>query len=418
MSQTVTIIGAGIAGLAAADILSLSGMRVIVLEASDRAGGRILTDRSFTHPVELGAQWIHGHLGNPIMSLAEKMGIKTLPFKHDTILYSSPEQDTIYINQNISEYFSTYQKDASLFALREQTDISLLKAMIKTAPKFATTEQKYSYYAQVARNGLTDAADPDSISARQTGKDKYFDGEDRWFPNGYDQLISQLAKGLDIRFNQTVKGVIRNKQGIEIHTKNFVYKCNYVIVTVPLGVLKEGDIQFEPALPQKKSESIRALEMGVLNKAILCFKKKFWPDTGHFMLFPAFWDLIYKSFTGIHHDNSSLIVGWVNGKTAQAIEYLENQQLKNSMLTTLELIMGEINETPNHVAISRWSQNPLTRGSYSFVPVNANHSDYSTLAQPFGTILFAGEATSSEYPGTVHGAYLSGVREAQRIIHF
>ncbi len=189
-------------------------------------------------------------------------------------------------------------------------------------------------------------------------------------------------------------------------------------MTVPLGILKKNIIQFTPSLPQKKIEAINKLEMGVLDKIALKFDNIFWPKEAQVLSWIAkeyrniSWFINYASFS-----NEPVLVASVAGDLALKLEQLDDKALVERAMDTLRYLYGKNIPNPTDYIITRWGQDPFTYGSYSYIPVGASGADYDVLAQSVqNKLYFAGEATIKEFPGTVHGAYWSGIREAEKII--
>jgi monoamine oxidase len=191
-------------------------------------------------------------------------------------------------------------------------------------------------------------------------------------------------------------------------------------------VLKAGTIAFSPALPATKTAAIVALDMGNLERIFLQFSTAFWqgviPAREHFFYvsnvtqgeYPFFSD--WTSVTG---GVPTLSCG-MGGDFGAALTSLS----ESAITARIVAILGEIfpgvplaDRTPTQVEISDWTGDPFSRGSYAFIPVGASPSDMDDLAAPVGgRVLFAGEATQSDYYATVHGAMLSGIREAKRLL--
>ncbi|XP_024939022.1 lysine-specific histone demethylase 1A, partial [Cephus cinctus] len=263
--------------------------------------------------------------------------------------------------------------------------------------------------------------------------------------NGYSCVPVALSEGLDIRLNTAARAIRYGANGVEVwaapsrspHTAHTVYKADAVLVTLPLGVLKASAppsaVAFNPPLPDWKAQAIQRLGFGNLNKVVLCFERIFWDPTanlfGHVGSTTAsrgelflFWNL-YKA---------PVLLALVAGEAACVMENVSDDVIVGRCIAVLKGIFGnQVVPQPRESVVSRWRADPWARGSYSFVAVGSSGSDYDLLAapvtpppppnQPPGApppqprLFFAGEHTIRNYPATVHGAFLSGLREGGRI---
>ncbi|CAL1676480.1 unnamed protein product [Lasius platythorax] len=268
-----------------------------------------------------------------------------------------------------------------------------------------------------------------------------FTGSHLTVRNGYSCVPVALSEGLDIRLNTAAKAVRYGPNGVEVwaapsrspHTNHTVYKADAVLVTLPLGVLKTSappsGVSFTPPLPEWKSQAIQRLGFGNLNKVVLCFERIFWDPTanlfGHVGSTTAsrgelflFWNL-YKA---------PVLLALVAGEAACVMENVSDDVIVGRCIAVLKGIFGnQVVPQPRESVVTRWRADPWARGSYSFVAVGSSGSDYDLLAAPVSSphmlnqpppqprLFFAGEHTIRNYPATVHGAFLSGLREGGRI---
>jgi monoamine oxidase len=158
--------------------------------------------------------------------------------------------------------------------------------------------------------------------------------------------------------------------------------------------------------------------MGVLNKVILGFERPFWPaDCEHFG-----WPAATEDRTGVFsnlaaHAVAPALVGWSSGRSARALEHLDDRTHQQWAMRSLRGLFGGSIPEPRYVRITRWAQDPWACGAYSHVPVGVDGTAHDRMAEPAGpTLRFAGEATHRIHPSTVHGAYASGLREAERLL--
>ncbi|CAL7943230.1 unnamed protein product [Xylocopa violacea] len=268
-----------------------------------------------------------------------------------------------------------------------------------------------------------------------------FTGSHLTVRNGYSCVPVALSKDLDIRLNTAARAVRYGVNGVEVwaapsrspHTNHTVYKADAVLVTLPLGVLKTSAppsaVAFNPPLPDWKSQAIQRLGFGNLNKVVLCFERIFWDPTanlfGHVGSTTAsrgelflFWNL-YKA---------PVLLALVAGEAACVMENVSDDVIVGRCIAVLKGIFGnQVVPQPRESVVTRWRADPWARGSYSFVAVGSSGSDYDLLAAPVTPpatpdapspqprVFFAGEHTIRNYPATVHGAFLSGLREGGRI---
>jgi monoamine oxidase len=411
------VIGAGVAGLAAARGLVNAGFQVTVLEARDRIGGRVHTSRVWDNmPVDLGASWIHGVIDNPITRLAARAKIATVR--------SSPDNSQSYISKAVKDVGVTdlgtawaedITRKAFAFAEGLDRDISLKDAIDAVSPPASRTpaqKAQMAFHLATAYEQEYSGRASD-LSAWSIDEDKEFEGSDAAFPGGYDQIPAYLARGLNIRTNSIVTSINWGNGNVSVRlTDGATLRANHVLITVPLGVLKSGAIRFTPALPEAKQQAINHLGMGVLNKAILRFNRRFWP--------PAFeWYEYLHATPGDWGEWVSLnrlgpvpcLMGFTGADAARGMEDKSDTETIASAMIALRDMFGNGIPNPVDAQITRWSQDPFALGSYSYAAVGSSREDRVALAAPEadGALVFAGEAASADYPGTVHGAYLSGV---------
>ena len=494
----VIVVGAGISGIAAADALQQSEYDVVVLEARDRIGGRINTDYSTGMALDLGASWIHGTKYNPISYLAQNYNIdtvSTLPELHNNsyVYYnftggklSHEEKQKLddefddYMNYVYKKYHVLPWYEEFLMIIDPQSqekrygNVSLLDDFEEFI------EMKYPDIDEERKQELlhvsnlwieqTLAGDLEHTSSLYWDMDDHFTGKEEIFPGGYSQIVNRLSEELDIRLNTVVTRIDYSKNPIVVETSNGIYKASYVVVTVPLGVLKEsikdddssreGAITFSPQLPAYKKEAISKIEMGVMNKAYLVFNEIFWKDDqkydwisfmdydkGEWSLFLDLSDYLEKptllgfnsgsygeKLENLNFKNLNEIIlskSFKIGELENAVLYdnyasnlsKDDEQLYEDAVVELAMdnlktIYGDKIPNPIEAVVTRWNSEPFSYGSYSYPGVGSTAKHFDDLGKSIsGRLFFAGEATVKEYYGTVHAGFISGIRTAEEVKH-
>ncbi|XP_075161176.1 lysine-specific histone demethylase Su(var)3-3 [Haematobia irritans] len=272
--------------------------------------------------------------------------------------------------------------------------------------------------------------------------------------NGYSCVPIALTEGLDIRVNTAVKAIKYFPTGVEIVTENLktnnslvTYKADLVLCTLTLGVLKiatakeqsqqANTVKFEPPLPDWKQQAIQRLGFGNLNKVVLCFDRIFWdPNTNLFGHVGSTTASRGELFLFWSISSSPVLLALVAGRSAAIMENVSDDVIVGRCIAVLKGIFGNGSvPQPKETVVTRWRADPWARGSYSFVSIGSSGSDYDLLAAPvippnphnpkpnqeldeLPRLFFAGEHTIRNYPATVHGAFLSGLREAGRIADY
>lgn len=268
-----------------------------------------------------------------------------------------------------------------------------------------------------------------------------FEGEHAQIIGGYLQVprgIWQYPSKLDLRTYKAVKEIAYTPSGGEdaiagVHCDDGdILEADHVVLTVPLGVLKEHCISFDPPLPDWKLGPIERLGFGTLNKVILVFEEPFWDveqdmfgllreaevvnsldqkdyeaNRGKFYLF---WNCIKTS-------GLPVLIALMAGDAAHQAETVTDAALVAAVTQELaRMFKQEKVPIPSETVVTRWGKDRFARGSYSYVAPTSLPGDYEAMARPLGNLHFAGEATCGTHPATVHGAYISGLRAASEVI--
>lgn len=415
-AQRVIVVGAGVAGLAAARRLRQAGHRVTILEARGRLGGRVVTSDAVGVPIDLGAAWIHGDDGNPLTKLAEEAGARTVPTDWDSLAVYGP--DGVIDAEAVDDADAAWESvSGELEDLQDGAGVkeSLLDGLVDVAGRRALADPlaRWTIDSYVTSDY---GADPSDLSLRYFNQDEAFDGDDLIFPRGYRPLIQTLADGTPVKLRQRVRAIARDKGGVTVTTDDRAHTADHVIVTVPLGVLRANAIAFDPPLPPATTNAIQRLRMGCLNKVVLRFPRVFWPrEVEVFGLvgdqpIPHFVNAL--TFTG-----EPILIGLIGGRSARERERLSDAVTIREARAALASSFGVEVPEPSGALITRWSHDQLAYGSYSYPATGSTPADREALASSIGgRIHFAGEATHVDYFATVHGAYLSGLRAADEII--
>lgn len=274
----VLVIGAGISGIAAARQLVQRGFDVTVLEGRARIGGRIATDRSWPdQPLEMGAGWIQTSVGNPISGLARTYGMKATRSDYDSYaLYGTdgkllPDRRVEEIETRFGDLMAAVNRARRQRQRANLPDISFGAAIdgVLEPQKLSAIERRELIYAVNTTIEHEYAADVADLSLYSWDGDSGFSGPDLFVTNGYDRIVNGLAAGLDVRLEHVVQRIAYSDSGVQITTNRGVFTGDAALVTIPLGVLKRGDVEFSPALPDAKQRAIALLGMGVLNRLFL-----------------------------------------------------------------------------------------------------------------------------------------------------
>lgn len=426
--QKVLIIGAGLAGLRAAQMLKAKGHVVTILEGRNRIGGRCYTSRKWPDmPIDLGATWIHeSGTGNPITPIAKALGVRLATDSYDstTVFEAGDGQmtgaDLTYLNQ-LGDEIRTAMEGAG----DSNTEMSLMnytKSAIGYSGMDAYDKRLADYWMREI-GGYEYAGDTSELSAWYWDNAKEFPGPEVYMPDtGYEPIVKYLAQGQDIRLNQVVSGIAYTNTGVTVTTNGGTFTADRVIITVPLGVLKKKKITFVPALPSAYQTAISKLGMGtgVLNKVILRFPYVFWPKTDWLGYVPTSSELgkfqdWFNPSPGLN--GAPVIIGFTAGTYGQQMEALTDGQIVDKAMAVLRDMFGTGIPLPVDYQITRWDQDPFSYGSYSFFATGSTPAMVKTLNGGISNrVFFAGEHTHPDYPQTTHGAYLSGERAANQIL--
>jgi len=434
--------------------------------------------------LDLGGSFIHGLHGNPITTLANQFRVayqgkeynadgssscplETISFQklsYDVEGNIIPSEIVQKIDLEIEELLENlidkeFSKDVSLEeALRNHGGRELLGRLQEELKEFIPPRWKNDslHYIQSIYNLKVSALEGyngaflKKLSTKHYGEYKNLPGGDRYLLGGYSSIVEGLLsvirknsrENFHIQTNHFVHSIVYNGalrvSGIQIvesdnpsvdlemsiskMESSFDIEADWVIVTVPLGVLKKELIHFEPPLSDRKSRAIEHLGFGTLDKLFLQFKENFWGGDNYAWIGYASENhgrlVSLLNMQSLSKRNDPILCCFIADEAALEMEQMTDEYAVQSALISLEKHFGVlVKKNFLSAIVTRWAQDRFSYGSYSYMAFGSSPEDIDALAEPLlnGKVCFAGEATQRSYFGTVHGAYLSGQREAERI---
>ncbi len=412
----VIILGAGIAGLAAARTLAEAGRRVLVLEAQEEVGGRMRTLHvpGLAAPVELGAEFIHGRPPE-LLALLEEAGLATVEAGGDLLCYRDGRVSECPEDSSAWELLDGMEAVAA-----EHGDMSFDQYLARSGAS-AAAKQRIRDYVE----GFN-AADAGEIGiaglARQQAAEDAIEGDrGARVVGGYRALAAYVAgraraAGAQIELLAPVHRVewqpgscIAQVGGGRQPT------AKQLICALPLGVLQADAVRFAPR-PESAWNALRLLRAGAVQRLVLQFESRWWaadyPDL-RFLFAPTLHPPTY--WTAAPQQNP-LLTCWTGGPRAR--QSLTTEAVEEQAVRALARVFGR--EAAPRLAASYmhdWQADPYARGAYSYAATGGAAAP-DLLARPVqGTLFFAGEHTDTTgHLGTVHGALRSGLRAAREVL--
>jgi monoamine oxidase len=423
------IIGAGAAGLAAASELVANGRHVLLLEARERLGGRILTDRTTVAPVpiELGAEFIHGE---------SAVLLRWLAAARDVAIDASRERWLV----NGS---GLRRADAPLVALKR---VFGRLAPLRRDMSFAEYLERHRRSVSPAIRELArmmvegfDAADASRISAREV-LDEWSGPVGADAPTfrparGYDALMEAIRNALPaeratLQFGTVVRAVTWSRGRVTVeaerHGEPVRLQAARVVSTLPLGVLQlpaasPHAVRFAPELPAKR-RALAQLAGGPVVKVVMQFARPFWAELdGARYRNAAFFFAPTATFPTLWTSlplRTAVLVAWCAGSRAQGLIGRSRDEILANVFASLRVVFGRRNFRSMLETVSwhDWQADPFACGAYSYVMTGGARARRALAAPVEGTLFFAGEACDVEAAATVGGALQSGLRAAQQVL--
>jgi len=440
-AQEVIVVGAGVAGLAAAVRLAEAGLSVLILEARDRIGGRVYPKQvpGLDAPVELGAEFIHGKSAE-VWGQLRQHGVELTEVEGDA--WCASEQGL-----GPCDFFSEVEEILERMddSFEDESFLSFLNRCFpdtENKPKLKEAKRDAIRYV----SGFN-AADPALVSVHWLVQESRAEEEtegDRAFrsKNGYQDLLDiyeakMKSLKIELRINTVVEAIDWAKSPVELRARSDgdvdTSSARCVLITVPLGVLKAGSAQigsihFSPPLPPEKCSAIEKMEMGKVIRIVLRFRERFWDalrpngkKTLAEMSFLFSDDELLPTWWTTNPNKYPIVTGWAPFKSAKQLSGHDLSFLKANAVKTFARLLGIRRETVEDSLLDAyshdWQSDPFSRGAYSYGKVDCDGAPEAIGAPIYDRLFFAGEATDvTGNNGTVHGAIASGERAAKEIL--
>jgi monoamine oxidase len=407
-SVDVAIIGAGAAGLGAANALRNSDLSLIVLEARDRVGGRAHTIMASPEVTfDVGCGWLHSANRNSFVKIAEALGFEINrnlpPWRERTYGKAFPQHDRDEFIRALDAFYDRAEEAAKV---AEQTG--------RDTPASLCLEPGNRWNPMIdAISTYINGCELDQVSI--SDMDAYEDTDINWrVRRGYGALVAAYGAACPLALGCVVTLIDHSGKRVRIETSNGTLTAAQVIVTVPTNLIANEAIRFHPPL-SAKVDAARGLPLGLADKVTLALDEpEALPVEGNLRA------ATMRTAMGTYHlrpFGQPCIEGFFGGRFAQSLEDAGEGALAAESINEIVSILGsDFRRKLKPLAESRWAHDPFAQGSYSHaLPGHADKRE--VLAAPVdGRLFFAGEATSPEFFSTAHGARDSGERAAEEVL--
>ena len=439
----VIVIGAGVAGLAAARAIQEAGRRAIVLEARDRVGGRVDTRHlpDLPVPVELGAEFVHG-TPRSLWALLETARLRVADAAEDHLTFEHGRlQERDDFGGAVGEVLGALSDE------ERGPDRSFADFLAARFPGGEHADARR--LAQAYVEGFH-AAPPDDVGVHGLAQaEGAASGNDQAFriADGYDRVVAWLHDGdvgagaLDVRLGIVVRRIMWERGRVRVHAvdaagREAVFDGPACVVTLPIGVLcaapdETGAVTFAPEPPGKR-DALQGIGAGAVTRVTLQFRRRFWEEREAVPSLDPDVDPLQLSFVHAPEQavpvwwtvralRAPLLVAWVGGPRGRALAALDRVGLASTCVASLATVLGR---EPHEIAAELvaththdWVDDPFSRGAYSYARVGGADAGARLGAPVEDTLFFAGEATATGgNTGTVHGALESGRRAAGEVL--
>jgi monoamine oxidase len=411
----VIIVGAGMAGLAAAQEMMAKGLKVVVLEASDYVGGRTKNASVGDVAFDQGAAWIHATDENPLTPIVKNLGL-TMVSNDAPLLAYGGKSDPLREGEKLTAAMEDVHHRLSELA-KKGKDLSA-----------ATLDLPKTPYTQIATNTigpLTMGVDWKDVSTLDVGSQP---GEnhgattagtpDMFVKEGLQTVTQSFQHGVPIRLGTPVSTVKWGDDGVVVNAGGVKFSGKKILMTASTGVLGSGRIGWDPPLPDWKQQAIKDVPMATFDKIAIRFDKDIFSGRG---IQPGAFVYELDDKTAIdvviRPTDKNVVVALVGGSGADALHKKGKDAAAEALLQKLERIYGpEVRQHVTDTAVTNWRADPWHQGSFTATKPGAARAREKLRAPVDDTLFFAGEAQSTRWGGMLPGAYLTGRQAADEIV--
>ncbi len=418
------VLGAGAAGLAAARVLLRAGLRIEVLEARDRTGGRVDTrqDPLLGVAVERGAEFVHGR-PPPVVALAREAGEKLRPVPGGRLLFQGGRLRPAPAAEDLLARARDDRESVEDLLSRGRRE-----RWAPPAARASTRASVEGFYLADPRSASASALARMNRALETIGAGRSYRADGGW-ASLLAPLADEVRRAGELRLGVRATAVRWRPGAVEVAVRGLAggplpaVRGERLLLTLPLGTLQAGDVRFHP-VPTSAARAWARLATGPVVKVLLRFRRQPWAAAAAagagaptFLQLPAapvpvFWTLA--------PGRAPVLVGWAGGPRASALAGLAAPELLRRALRglapALRLHPSALEDQLEGAEVVDWLQDPLARGGYAVFPVGSAGAS-EALARPVeGTLFFGGEATEPDFAGTVDGALRSGERAARQVL--
>lgn len=442
-NKTVTVIGAGLAGLSAAYELHRAGWKVTVLEARERVGGRVYSVRNFSDGLvaEGGGEFIE-ESHTRMIALANRFDLKLA----SATSWRSGDKDWASFDGK-----SGRMTDVNVWGvdLVEETDrvweaVSGLSQFVpdpnqpQASKEAARLDSQSSldwisaldahplakkYFIQHIRSEYT--CEPERLSLLDLCRNAtmYYTSDER-SPSmrvlgGNDQIPGALADALpDVRLNAVVKSIRLKPDGVAVTFQqadsHLTLDSDFAILAIPLTTARS--IDFNSSLPKSHQTLIDEIHYGAVTKVMIEYRKRFWEARGWNGRLSTDSPIVITWHATSHFEHErGIITAYTGGAPGAALSALSEEERIDVAVSEIEKIFPDSSSLIENVSTMAWLNEPFTRASYMALAPGDVLKHWKTLFEPAGRLFFAGEH-ASPIQGFMEGAVESGQRAAREII--